>query len=507
MKILYREEIKAAEAKAVEAGITMEELMEHAGEALAEAAMEQAGCPEEAVILCGKGNNGGDGFVCAAALYQAGANVTVILVEGEPASSLAQQAFAAMPDEINLLSGEEEDLCFQALSRCDMLIDCVYGFGFHGELPEHVKKYLQWEGKVPEECCKIACDVPSGIDCNTGRADEGAFQADLTVTFSAAKPGCLSYPGKRFCGKVQVMSVGIPEEILRERKSDVSLLQSGNVFSLLPDREEESNKGDYGTLLMVCGSYGMAGACILAAKAALRSGVGLLRLAVDERIYPILAQAVPEAVFTILPWHTDINKARLFLQQAAAKASACVIGCGLGENASKVCKALLPVCKVPLVLDADGINALAGDPALFQEIQVPFAMTPHPGEMGRLMGMTAKEVQQNRLELARQGAARFGCTLVLKGAATVIARKDKVWINTTGNPGMAKGGSGDVLAGIIGSLAAQGLSLEEACRAGVWLHGRAGDLCAGQLSQRAMLPSDLVDCLPEVFQESLDFDY
>ena len=265
-------------------------------------------------------------------------------------------------------------------------------------------------------------------------------------------------------------------------------------------RAADSHKGTYGTVLSVCGSYGMAGAAVLAAKAALRSGVGLVAAAVPESIYPIVAVQVPEAVF--VPYAEGGAHAAKLLLPCARSADALLIGCGLGQtrDAAELTAALLDGATCPIVLDADGINLLARHISIVETIHAPLILTPHPAELSRLLGCSVVQIQSDRTAAAREAVQRTGAVVVLKGHHTVIAAPSgELWVNPTGNPGMAVGGSGDVLAGMIAALAAQGLSPEEAARCGVYLHGAAGDCAAARLSQHAMLPSDMIDELGGLF--------
>lgn len=277
------------------------------------------------------------------------------------------------------------------------------------------------------------------------------------------------------------------------------------VASRIKPREQDSHKGTYGRLLTVCGSYGMAGAALLCARGALRSGVGLLTTAVPERVYPLLASAVPESMFLPLPQdatgHVAIEAAAPVMA-AAAKATALVVGPGLGTGTAqshlvrRVCRE--SIC--PVVLDADGINSLDLHILVEETVLAPLVLTPHPGEMARLLGRTVDWIQEHRYEVARHFADECGVTLVLKGHGTLVCAPGRpVLENPTGNPGMATGGSGDVLAGMIGALVAQGMDLYDAAMCGVYIHGAAGDLAAAKLSQHSMLPGDLIEEIPNLF--------
>lgn len=502
MKLFSKEEMQRIEGMAQRSGVSMETLMERAGTALAEEA-ESRLRPlrgKRAVLLCGKGNNGGDGFVCARQLSKKGMSCTVALAQGEPASELARKAFAALPPEVQVLDGgQETEAVRRAVSQADVILDCVFGFNFRGELPESLADLFRFAGR--RDCLKVSADLPSGVECDTGRASKGAFRADVTVTFTGKKPANSSYPAMEFCGETVVRQVGVPP-VLQEA-AETRLVETDAEFahSCLREPDLQCNKGDLGKLLLVCGSYGMAGACIMAARAALRCGVGLLQIAVEKKLYPILAQAVPEAVFLVLDWENCRGKSGEQLCRALEGASACLMGCGLGELSETVCPVVFSHCSIPLVADADALNFCARHPGILEESELPLILTPHPGEMARLCGDSVAEIQADRLGAAREKARETGAVVVLKGAGTVIAAPDgRCAVNPTGNPGMAKGGSGDVLAGIIGSLTAQGVPPFEAAAAGAWFHGRAGDLCARQYGQRSMLPTDLIGFLPDALR-------
>lgn len=278
------------------------------------------------------------------------------------------------------------------------------------------------------------------------------------------------------------------------------MIQWQDVCRLFTPRAAESHKGTYGTVLSVCGSYGMAGAAVLAAKAALRSGAGLVTAAVPDAIYPLVAAQIPEAVFA--PYAEGGVKAAAMLLPKTERASSLLLGCGLGQTreAAELVEALLSSVTCPIILDADGINLLARHISIVETIQAPLIMTPHPLELSRLLGWSVDRIQADRCAAACEAVRRTGAVVVLKGHHTVIASPSgDVWVNPTGNPGMAVGGSGDVLAGIIASLVAQGLSPAEAAWCGVYLHGAAGDRAAARLSQHAMLPSDIIDELGGLF--------
>lgn len=498
MKLFTKLEMQTLESSAAQS-ITLAQMMENAGTALAEEARQRWGpiAGKKTALLCGKGNNGGDGFVCARALAESGGQCTVVLVQGAPATSLAQEAFAKLPKEVDIIDYAQSPAAARAaLASACLIADCVFGFSFQGQLRGDAAALLAYANTLPAH--KLSADLPSGTECDTGRASPDTFQADVTVAFTAAKPAHWCYPAKAFCGETVVRQVGVPADLLSGAETTAVLTDRQFVKTALKPAAVQANKGSQGRLLLVCGSYGMAGACVMAARAALRCGVGLLDIAAERSIYPILAGAVPEAVFTIYD-AGNFQAARRQLQKALSQCTACAVGCGLGELADLLCPIVFENCPAPLLIDADALNfcARAGFPTLAH----PAVLTPHPGEMARLTGKSIPEIQTSRIEAALSLAEKTGAAVLLKGAGTVIASpQGRFTLNPTGNPGMAKGGSGDALAGVAGALLAQGTPAWEAAAAGAYLHGAAGDLCRERLSARAMLPTDLPAALPEIFK-------
>lgn len=504
MKLFRKEEMQRLEAAAQSAGVSLSRLMQGAGEALAREVMARArplaGC--RVVLLCGKGNNGGDGFVCAGKLTAAGARCAIVLVQGEPAAQLAREAYLTLPSGLPVADAlQDPDNARRLIDRAQVLVDCVFGFSFRGTLPAPAARVFAW-ANARTDCLRLAADLPSGAECDTGRVSPGAFRADVTVAFTGLKPALVSYPAKEVAGETVVRPVGIPAPLTDSAPTDLFLTEASFPAALLPPADPQANKGDLGRLLIAAGSWGMAGACILAARAALRCGVGLVTLAVDHRIYPIVTQAVPEAVCLPLDWSSRRQESRERLCAALERSTACVVGPGLGELSEAVCPTVFAHCEVPLIADADALNFAARHPGVLEDSAAPLVLTPHPGEMARLCGDTIPGIQGDRLGAAREKARELGAVVLLKGAATVIASpRGLAAVNPTGNPGMAKGGSGDTLSGILGALAAQGIPPFEAAAAGAYLHGLAGDLAAARLGQRSLLPSDLIDELPRALQK------
>ena len=481
MTVLNKASVKEAEKKAVKSGIfSFTELMGIAGKAAAQKIMMAYDIKGKKIaVVCGKGNNGGDGFVCADTLRKE-ATVDVIIPFGEPETDDARHYFNALSG-VGVLSTLKGDY--------DIVIDALFGIGLNRPLSCDAVALIEKINSM--NCIKIAIDIPSGVEADSGAVMGAAVMADMTVTFIALKPCFLLPEGSDYCGKVEVADIGV-----KPHKADYYLIEKPN----FTDRRHNAHKGDFGTALMICGSYGMCGAAIFAARGALRSGVGILKAVICDSIYSPFTAAVPEAV--CIPVKTgesgtaDSDDNRIYEHISSSKAL--LIGCGMGNNEDtlKILEKIIKKADCPIVIDADGINALCQCINIIREAKKEIILTPHPGEMARLCGVTTAEVEKDRIYYASKTAKDLNVILVLKGANTIVALPDgKIFFNTTGNPGMATGGSGDVLAGITVSLLAQGITCEEAVKSAVYIHGAAGDLAAKQFGEMGMLPSDIINNL------------
>lgn len=480
MKILTTDLIRRSEESAVASGVfSLRELMFRAGSAAAEIIMQKYDCRNKKItVVCGRGNNGGDGCVIAGILAENGGRVTVATPFGAPSTENAAYYY-------NQLKYVTKTEAFTP--DADIIIDAVFGLGLNRAPDQSTAEVINAVNS--SDGIRVAVDIPSGVHADSGRVLGCAVNADLTVTFIALKPCFVLPDGSDYCGEVVVADIGAPP---------VSYSYLTTEPPAFKKRRHNSHKGTFGTGLMLCGSYGMAGAAILAARAALRSGIGILRAAVCDNIYYPFTVSVPEAVcLPVKPNNSGtLCPEKLNLPELLKGCSAALIGCGMGNNedTARLVKELTEISEIPLVIDADGINALAKSIDIIKKSKAPVILTPHPGEMARLCSLTVREVEENRVETARDFAVRYGCVLVLKGGNTIIAEPNgEVYFNMTGNPGMSTGGSGDALAGIILSLLAQGLSAENAAKAAVYLHGEAGDKAAARRGERAMLPSDLIE--------------
>ena len=507
MKVLSCEQTRELEQKAVEAGTSYLALMENAGGAAARFLIKKDRVSEKnVVVLCGRGNNGGDGFVIARLLSEKGAKVTAVLVQGHPGTEISKEMYERMketPTQI-LYWPEDSFRITNMVKQADFLVDAIYGIGFHGSISSELFPLL--DAVEASRAHILAIDVPSGAQGDSGAVEGRCIYAQDTITFSTLKPVHLLQPAKSYCGKVTVAPVGITAQLIDAQESFFQTTEIEEVKKIFSPRKEDSNKGSFGTLFSLCGSSGMAGAAIMSAAAALRCGVGLLNLAIPAQLYPIAASRLLEPVYTILEDSPcgllPLNKTKI--EKALKRATACLIGCGLGSGSAtaSLIYDLLSRLQIPVVLDADGINAVAANIDILKAVQVPLIMTPHPGEMARLLNTSVADVQANRLSYSKKFAQKYHVILVLKGSGTVIAAPDgKTYMNLTGNPGMATGGSGDVLAGMIASFLAQGTEPFQAAVCGVYLHGLAGDRCAQKFSQRAMLPTDIIAELPSLFSQ------
>lgn len=489
MYVADKNTVRRAEGLTVERGGDWFTLMQNAGKAAAGVITAENNVAGKTVlILCGKGNNGGDGFIIAKELSFAGAEVTVVLTQGAPATEIARQAFDGMPGEVKVVDMDTAVLLC-AKQSFDITVDAVFGTGFSGVPDDDLKKLFS-EVSISD----FAIDIPSGLYCDTGEGAENALPTRHTVTFAAYKPCHILPAARNICSEVTCVDIGISHGILELAGATVTVIEKP-----LPRlRDKNSFKNTYGTALSVCGSYGMPGAAIISAKAALRSGVGILKLACVEENYTACAVSLPEAVLLPCPTRgkTYSSESADALKEALKTADALLIGCGMGisEDARTLVKELLKTTTVPTVLDADGINLIASDIELLKDVKAPLILTPHPGEMARLMGTSPKDIESDRLGIAAGFAKKFGLYLVLKGSNTIVASPSgELSVNLTGNPGMATAGSGDMLAGIILALLAKGFDPCVAAKSAVWYHSAAGDAAKARLGEESMLPTDMIE--------------
>ena len=490
------EDMKAIDGCAIsQLGVPSDVLMETAASQLCkQVRLAAATRPGEIFLFCGTGNNGGDGIAAARFLRADGYAVRCFLLgEEEKLSPDARE----MTARLRAAGGDLERFAFEGEPA--IVVDCLFGFSFRGALGGEYLQAAQWINK--SGAYVIACDLPSGVDPKAGTVETDAVMADVTVTMTGYKQGLVLAPGSEHAGRVEVAPIGIPEEAMICRPvaqtTDKALAKG-----CFPRRKRNSHKGNYGKVLLLCGSVGFTGAAAMAAKACLRAGSGLVYLGVPQSVYPILAAKLDEAIVFPLPDENGMlsDKALPEIFSRLAGMDACLIGPGLGRSigTERVVLGVLRHVTCPVVLDADGINALEGHTDVLHSVSAPLVLTPHDGELARL---GCRPEAQTRLEAAMAFAAEYGINLLLKGYRTVITNGSDTFVNTTGNPGMAVGGSGDVLAGILVSLLGRSIAPLQASACAAWLHGAAGDRAAERYGEASMLPTDLIDMLCEIIQE------
>ena len=461
----------------------------------------------KAVVVAGKGNNGGDGFVVARLLRRKGIRASVVLlanrdqVEGDALRNLRAYARGrAVIREIDSL--KQIDALSKEIEGAGCVVDAMLGTGLRSDVRGLYAAAIHLINGCGAPV--FALDLPSGMDADSGRAMGVAIQAEATATFGFAKLGQVVHPGLEYCGQLGVVDIGIDERAIASVGADAELLARSDVSRLLPRRGPEAHKGDAGHLLIVAGSRGKSGAAILATRAGLRTGAGLVTLAAPASLKDVCAMSVYEAMSEALPDSDGlIAYDSAVVDAILVGKSAVVVGPGLGSSRAvrRLVQHLLRRERLPVVLDADALNVLAGDTTVLKRSRARLVLTPHPGEMSRLCGTDTAAVQSDRIGVTRSFAEKHECVVVLKGARTVIASADGfVWINPTGNSAMASGGMGDVLAGVIGSLMGQGLEPAEAACAGVYLHGVAGDSAVANVMPPGdgigVLASDVIRMLP-----------
>jgi hydroxyethylthiazole kinase-like uncharacterized protein yjeF len=519
VKVLTTAQMRQLEENSVRAGVTTEMLMENAGKAVAEEAARILGDirQQQVLMLVGPGNNGGDGLVAARYLHEAGAKVFIYTVgERPPRDPLLKTLRDLRIGRIEAAKDDNLDNLTSLLVSVDGVIDALFGTGttrpFSGLLLMVLDKVRRAKIRRPDMRI-IALDVPSGLDADSGEADPGCLYVDNTITLAFPKPGLFKFPGAERVGDISVVDIGLPGFI--EEKTSAHYLADEWAKSVLPMRAPQANKGDFGKVLVLAGSNNYIGAPYLACNGAMRVGAGLVTLAATGRLQSILATKLTEVTYLPLPesrpWLIAPEAVRVLFRQFE-QYDVLLMGCGMGRNEAvlKLVRTLLltkPKSKVArpklpeLVIDADALNALAVTPNWWNMFPEDAILTPHPGEMARLTGLTVDEVQTDRPAIAKKWAAEWHKTIVLKGAHTVVAAPDgRSQVSHVANAGLASAGTGDVLAGVIAGMLAQGMKLFEAAACGVYLHGMAGEAVKDKLGDAGMIASDLLLELPQVIK-------
>ncbi len=488
MRFLTSNQIRDLEGRVITGLSSSLELIDNAAKAcVRELMLFDAIC-----VFCGKGNNGADGYRVARLLKDAGKQVSVVSV------------FEPKTQECRLLARECADvgvpvIPFEKLGEmsCDAVVDALFGIGISGELTSIAKSAVECINAM--NAFVLSVDIPSGLDADRGEVCGVCVRADKTVTFTAPKMGMLNNKSVDCCGEILVREAGIPVDWGLVPKDQPKVILKETATSLLPCRPLLSHKGTFGRLLMITGSPGMMGAASIAARAAQRSGCGLCYGVVKKGMESIMNIMVPESV--VIPIENyDINEPALF--GAVQDASAILMGCGSGKTLSvEFIGSVLETARCPVVLDADALNALGGRLELLKNKNV--VITPHPLEFSRLTGETVEEIEHNRIGLASSVAIDYGITVVLKGARTVVAQKNgDVAVSLSSTSALARGGSGDVLGGVISSLCAQGIAPGSGAELGVWLHGRSGMICRDRCGAYSTTVGDIIENLKFAFMEA-----
>lgn len=500
MKLCTAEQMRSLDQRAIsEYGMPSLLLMENAGRAVAERAAARLAATggRRVTVLCGSGNNGGDGFVVARHLHNRGYAVECLLAAERERSKGEAKANLELAERFGLrLSGEIPE----RLSG-DLIIDALLGTGFTGEPRDTVARLigLANDSGIPI----LAVDLPSGLNADTGRASGLVIRAVETVTFGLPKVGLVSSPGRELAGEITVADISLPRALLDE-ETRATWVTAAEAAPWWPAREADSHKGDSGRVFIVAGSPGLTGAAAMCCEAALRAGAGLVTLGAPSSLNPILAAKLTEAMTLPLPeteGHAHCPESLPLILERLESAGAAAIGPGFGRDprSGELVREVLRQSPTPLLVDADGLTLVS--PADENTFSKRCVITPHPGEMARLLGTTVKAVQSNRVGTAREAAQRFGCVVVLKGAGTVIAAPDgRVGINSSGGPALATGGTGDVLTGVTAAALARGLEPWEAAAAAVFLHGLAGEVAGERFGAPGALAGDVIGALPEALR-------
>lgn len=479
--LVTSEQIREHEAKLInksKEGFSLK-LMERAGNALGE---ELLNFKEPYLFICGKGNNGGDGFVAAKYLSNKKVNV-ITLTDIDEMSCDAKENFKAIKDYIKLEDSTKSQV-LELINKSNTIIDCILGTGVKGNFSELLSWLISEINNSKKDV--VACDIPTGVNPNSGNISIPAIKANTTVTFGFSKLGINIYPAKELCGKIKIIDIGLPEI-----ETNYSLLDKDFAISALPKRKINSNKGSFGKTLVVAGSKEFPGAALLTSKAASSIGSGLTALSTDDDVFNQITKDSPEI--------THLSFSLESILEESKKSSCCIVGPGLtcNEQIKSLVKSLIENLDIPIILDADGINAISENKEIILKAKNEIILTPHPKEFSRFIKKDLQEVLNNKVELTVSTSKDLNCTTILKGAGTIIVtNKGMVNVSPFANSALAKGGTGDVLAGFIGGLISQGVSPHDAACLAVYIHGKTGDIIAKEKTEYSLLPQDLITYLP-----------
>lgn len=508
MLVVTAEEMRELDRLTIEKyGVPSLVLMERAGEGIAKVILDRFGkiARRSVLVVAGKGNNGGDGLVVGRLLKKnrIPSEVTLLARKDELSKDAAENLrdYLKTKGKLYEVASHTLGLLRERLKGKSLVVDAILGTGLKQEV-----RGLYGEAIALINASGlpiVAVDIPSGLDADTGRPLGTSIKAEMTVTLGYPKLGQVIYPGLDYVGQLVVADIGIEPKAVDEVQPKTEILEREDIRRLVPVRAADTHKGTYGHLLVMAGSRGKTGAAILSCRAAMRIGTGLVTLAAPRSLNDIFASAMIEVMTEPLQDNAEEEPEPLSDQswrRLLDKKSAVLFGPGIGvkDSAQNALRWLLRNIEIPWVIDADGLNNLAAETERLRSAKTPPVLTPHPGEMARLIGSDTAAVNHDRVGIARAFAREHRCHVVLKGARTVIATADgKIFINPTGNPGMATGGMGDVLAGMLAGLLAQGFKVDDALKLGVYLHGFVGDEAAGRKGEMGLIASDLLERLPE----------
>ncbi len=509
MKLVTAEQMRAIDDRAInDVKIPSLELMENAGRGIFLYIKENLLLPYDhprIAVVCGRGNNGGDGFVIGRYLAEDGREVDFYLAGSDDKLSddcrVNYDRVRQAGHAVTLIVDESQPPDF---STCDVIVDAVFGTGFSGApqgITEGIIRKIAQAGKLV-----VAVDAPSGLDVSTGQVEGAVVKADYTLSLALPKPGLFVSPGRELAGTVAVIPIGIPDDVTASFNIKSNLITGDMVAFLLPTPPADAHKGDFGKVFIVAGSPGLTGAATLSGLAAARSGAGLVTVGVPSSLNPILEVKLTEVMTAPLPELKQRSvlalRARGEIRRFFNNCDAAAIGPGLGRHheTGELVRRLIADLEIPAVIDADGLFPLSGDDSPLLSEHAPLVLTPHPGEFARLTGVTPDDNPINNFDLIAEYARKYQSVIVLKGSPTLVASPEgEVFLNPTGNWGMATGGSGDVLTGVIVALLGQSLSPLEAAIVGIFLHGLAGDLAVCDIHPRSLIAGDLIDYLSPAF--------
>ena len=504
MKVCTAEQMRKIDHSAEELGaIPSIVLMENAAISCVEEILKIKNLKSVAVF-CGKGNNGGDGLAIARHLYNRGIKTTVYLVCGSEFSDDALINFEITSKlSIRIVELNDTDSLDLNIKTADLVVDAIFGTGIRGEIAGLASEVID----IINDNAKyiLSVDIPSGVDANTGKVSKSCIKADKTVTFAAYKLGMLMYPGALKTGEIVVHNISIPEYIIDGQNININVIDKQYIDSIRPKRCENSHKGDYGKILIIGGSKGLTGAVALASEACVRSGAGLVTAAVPHSLNNIFEVKLTEPMTMPLN-DKNGNLDKLCIPQILDRLNdfdVCLFGPGIGRNEDviSILEAILKESQIPVIIDADGLWAFSKNHKILDECKCSVILTPHEMEMSRILNCSVEYLKENRQEISYEYATQNSVTLVLKGHHTIVTSPSgEQYININGNSGMATGGSGDVLAGIIAAFTARLDAETKAANMGVYIHGLSGDLAAQELGEESMLPKDLINHIPNALK-------